>query len=513
MTTADPRSSHPLVCADGPASGFNRSHGTSLNSWEKVDPRTVEDGFSEGEKNLARQSEPSPIALPTAVGLFRDALRQGGYQLDETADTLPVALHAPCCAVALAHCVASAPCLAPLLTPARQAAYQAAMALLSEISAGHWLMPAATPPESAPEKLTSKNNNQPTNTTMIEMLRESPLAALNAYSAERDPRKRSAIYQNDIAARMSEIESVPLSAANSPGTLAGTLVTQRTLELLKIQFPILRRIATDFSTEPVKYNAQIISRIVSIPTVGTYNTTTGYAQSDQTSIDVPVTINRHKFVQITFGANSLSGTVRQLFKEFAPASAYALAKEMVDYIYGLILAASYTNSTVCGLADFSRQTVIDLGTALNLRGVPQGAMNRTLLLYSTYFGKLAADPAIVSLAAFQKSEIITDGALPNVHGFAVMDAPNLPGNAENLVGVGLNQSALVLATRLPGDYANALPGASNGIVDVVLDPDLEMAVQQVQYVDHTLGTANLRMAIQYGAAVGQADAAQRLTSA
>ena len=71
----------------------------------------------------------------------------------------------------------------------------------------------------------------------------------------------------------------------------------------------------------------------------------------------------------------------------------------------------------------------------------------------------------------------------------------------------------MIATRVPNDYTSALPGASFGNVQVVTDPDIGISVQQVQYVNHTLGTATQRVALMYGTAAGQGDAGELLKAA
>src|SRR5438552_1539222 len=73
------------------------------------------------------------------------------------------------------------------------------------------------------------------------------------------------------------------------GTLAGTLVTQRTLELLPLQFPVLGRITTDFSDLPAQFNQTIVSRIISIPSAQDYDTSTGWTDSTAATSDVPIT--------------------------------------------------------------------------------------------------------------------------------------------------------------------------------------------------------------------------------
>src|SRR5581483_6648350 len=117
-------------------------------------------------------------------------------------------------------------------------------------------------------------------------------------------REMAAIYAAEFR-HDSRIMDSPLISANSVGTLAGTLVVQRVLELLKLTFPALTRFSTDFSDQPASYNQTVTTRIVSIPTVQTYNTSTGWTASDDTTTDVSVTINAHKGVPITFDSNTL----------------------------------------------------------------------------------------------------------------------------------------------------------------------------------------------------------------
>ena len=112
------------------------------------------------------------------------------------------------------------------------------------------------------------------------------------------------------------------------GTLAGTLVTQRTLELLKFAFPALTSFTTDFTSEQATFNQQITTRTISIPAVLDYNTSTGWGTGIDAPVttDVPVTINKHKGVPVAFNEQIMASTVRRLFDEQAPAQAYALAK-------------------------------------------------------------------------------------------------------------------------------------------------------------------------------------------
>ncbi len=354
---------------------------------------------------------------------------------------------------------------------------------------------------------------------------ESVLRAMSACQARQTPdvdysdkvklaRELAVLYANEIMPRIKEGDDIPLRGSNSLGTLAATMVSIRTLELLTLQFPMLKAITTDFSDAIVSYGDTLKTRYVTIPSVQTFNATTGWpTDSDHVTTDVSITYDQFKGVPISLTAANIAGTVRRLFEEVAPAQAYALAKDFVDYVYALI-TASFTNTvTAAGLGTFGRSTVIDIGGILSDAGNPENG--RTLLLNRPYYSALAKDQTIITLAAFQRREIIEQGTLPDVEGFNVIKAVNLPATAiagKVLKGFGFTKSALVLATRLSADYVNALPGAGNGNLQVVTTP-AGFSANQVQYVDHKTAQARQRLEVIYGASVGQPGAGALLTDA
>ncbi|MDR3721807.1 MAG: phage protease [Candidatus Acidoferrales bacterium] len=342
-------------------------------------------------------------------------------------------------------------------------------------------------------------------------------------------REFAAVYASEFrGANAQRMFDSPLKAAdysdpgNNLGTLSGTLVTQRTLELLKLQFPALTRFTSDFSDQPAQFNQTIMTRTIGIPTAADYDPTAGWGTgATAQTFDVPVTISKHKGIPITFNSNILASTSRRLFEEFGPAQAYGLGLQMVTDLYANITDANFTNnSTPASSGVFSRKDVIGVGTALTLRGVPEGDAFRTMLLYPTTFASLAQDSSLVTFASFQRPDLFEKGrqmsstafAFP-VHGFDVHEASNLPTNGENVTGFAGSRSALIIATRLPNDYTSVLPGASYGNASAVVDPDTGITVMLVQYVDHKLGTATQRIAIMYGTAAGQGNAGQIIKSA
>lgn len=338
-----------------------------------------------------------------------------------------------------------------------------------------------------------------------------PVEVLKAYAAEKDAAKRGAIYAKDVIPLFQPGFALgPILAANSLGSVAGDLIVLRALDLLKLSFPALSGITTDFSAESARQGQAIKTRIVGVPSVVTLDDSTGWSSSDATTTDVTVTIGQPKGVQIEYTSTELANTLRDIFGEQVEACHYALGKNMFDALYAVITAANFANATTKALATFTRNDVTAMAKALTGRGV--SAMGRTLLLNQDYYEKLGQDSTIVNLAAYSMPGVITQGDLPPVAKFAITEAVNLPGTG-NLTGFGFTKDALVLATRVPEDYTRALPGASNGAVSVITNPITGMSVQKVDFVDHKLAKAYSRIAIAYGVAKGNGSSGQRLISA
>lgn len=349
----------------------------------------------------------------------------------------------------------------------------------------------------------------------VQVVSASLQEVLKGYAAEKDSLKRGVIFAREFSPRykkdFSGHDVMQVLAANSLGSLAGDLIAQQALALLKYEFPILGRVATDFSNLNAQYGQTIKTRTRTIPTVGTYSEQDGYVATSAGTTDATVTLNNHKFVEIPFSANELASTARNLFEEQVEAMHYALGKDMVDALYALMLVGNFSNTTTQASAAALARADIQLAkAALNKRGVPQKI--RTLLVNSDALATLFSDAGILNLAAYQKPSIIEQGVIANVAGFDIVEAPNLITTA-NQTAFGFSPDALVLATRVPNDYTQALPGAAYGNVGVVTNPDTGISVQSVQYVNHQQGKTNWRIALMYGVAVGQAASGQRIRSA
>lgn len=318
-----------------------------------------------------------------------------------------------------------------------------------------------------------------------------------------------------------------MQGANAIGLLAGVLVVQRRLDLMKWEFPEIARVTTDFSASPVNYNQQITTRIVAPQAAGRYDAVAGYVSQSVADTDVNVTINQHGFVQFTFTANDLAATTRLLFPEQEEGMHFSMGLDLVSNLLALITPGNFpgqvgdntatpTGATVPGITkaqldQMGRNVVIALKTALNQRGATGG--NRTLLLNELYHAALEGDTTIVgNIVNPDSGHAISTSRLPIISGFQPYESPYLPA-ANNLVGVGFRQDALVMASRLPNDYANVFPGVTGGgVTQIVTNPDTGLSVTLTMFLDHQKGWTSMRLAYMFGVAVGNPRAAQLLVS-
>ncbi len=366
---------------------------------------------------------------------------------------------------------------------------------------------------------------------VIQVTAESFLDTLKGYALIRnDPHARGEFYRDNVAPVLAKMggrefsihlaatlpvlaKNVEIQAANSLGTLSGTLVAQQSLGLLKFQFPLLGRISRDFSNQSAVLNQTIQTRIRAVPATSAYNPATGFVATNAVDTDVPVTITDHRYVQITYNANELASTNRDLFNEQAQGASYAIGLYLVNALYALITPTNFSlaaQKTVQASSGLNRGTVQTMGAAMTLRGVEKTM--RTLLLNLGYYQQLGQDASVIAYDQFNGGTLIKDNVLPSVAGFLPVEAPNLP-TTSNLTGFGLAPEALILATRVPSDYATAISGAGYGNVSQVTDPDTAITLMLTQFVDHNAGAANYRVSLMLGAAVGDVSRGQLLVSA
>lgn len=301
--------------------------------------------------------------------------------------------------------------------------------------------------------------------------------------------------------------------ANTLGTLAPSLVAQRTLDYLKVMFPAAFRLFIDFTPQQVYYNGTIKTRIPG--STAAYDAAAGYAAPDVTDVDVSITVDKFKAASVKFTSAEMSSTNRDLVNEHAAMLANQLGKQLIADMFALFLEASFTNVTDKDAVDYDDATLRAIRKALSARNVAD--FGRLGIVNGDAFEALQGDALVttqLSNPAAQEGFQMAPSII-RARGFEIMEFPTLPANGENLNGIFMAPGALVGAVGVPVD-ANA-PGmfdAAPNVVGIEYVTDEDTGLSLIQRLHkNSNGGVQMDVAWIYGFKKGNAACAQLVQEA
>ena len=337
-------------------------------------------------------------------------------------------------------------------------------------------------------------------------------SALRAYHAERNPLKRGQIYRETIDPILSDGGRIPferlpepLRAANALGTLAGNIITQRTLATMSSLRPALKDVVTDFSDAQARLGSTVYTRAVSVPGVSDF----GSAAQNAVASDYPVQITAFKQSLLTFTATELNSTGRNLVDEHSEAMALAIGNHLVGAVAGLI-TDDFTSETVGAAAAKDFSAITSACKALNKAGAPGNG--RFAWVNADFAEALSNDEVMTDFAA--EENVSAYSRWENVKGFAsITEFPELPDNGVGLIGFAAHRNSLLLATRTALDPSAIIGAGYPGTLEMVTDPVTGFTVLNNLWVDANSLTVNARIIVLYGVARGLASAGHKFVTA
>lgn len=182
-------------------------------------------------------------------------------------------------------------------------------------------------------------------------------------------------------------------------TLTPTTILQGNLEAFRTLFPFIGRMGVDFSTAaPLRLDQTVIAHIRSLPSVSTYDGTTGYANGATSArtllTDLPITIDSHKHVPVYVDHLNAISDQKDAVTGVYGDMAYGLGKAMVDSILAKAKGSnlSYSQTATTGNSDLD--VIEQITTDLNTNGAaPRGRIG---LVNSAVAQTLALDSRIGS---------------------------------------------------------------------------------------------------------------------
>ena len=349
--------------------------------------------------------------------------------------------------------------------------------------------------------------------------------------------------------------------AGALGVLNTGLTLQWNLGFLANQLVMLDDITTDISNTPVLFNQYARTRYISVPGVQLKTSSNAWTGGAGNDVDVNVLMDTHAGVPITINNNVLGSTARQLFNEQKAPQMYGLGEYIIYKLVNTIIngnsriandgtststikfAPGYTNGAgghTFGVAGATLQTfTADLPEAMDEAKFPGGDeepsaadLQRFAWVHGRVYAGAAADTNYIlnqsiwgavaktgenlietgrfsrlGNVKFRKSQLMSDqcaitgtGADGTTHAIKVSAGSFAGATTAGFCGT---RSSLLFVSRVPLDYTKVMPEVpSTAAIELVTEPKTGITFMVVKYLDHSYETANMRVQLMFGTAIG-----------
>lgn len=313
-------------------------------------------------------------------------------------------------------------------------------------------------------------------------------------------------------------------AANTFNGTAATQVANMGFSAFLERLLPLRIFTTDFSDEVSQKGTGFTTRLVGNAVAGDLQD--DYSGSRRTAAAVATTTTA---IQGTLSEQPCSGfhltdeevaqmgtgVVSDMLARKIRKHGYAVANEVLDYVFNLLTAASYAASTTVGAASaFDLADVVNLDATLAEAGWPVDIPGEIgLVLKPSYLANLKLDSGVIDLSA-SGIPVVQQGFQQGrqVDVFSVYQSSTLPPSggtpeSENLVGFAATPDAMAMAMRV------VKPQAPERLVDFRVMKDEETGITMVYRADYSDGQMYHTFETLFGAVKANGSAAHRLKSA
>lgn len=245
----------------------------------------------------------------------------------------------------------------------------------------------------------------------------------------------------------------------------------------------LRAFSTDFSSEFTERG-----KTVHVPVVGaagkSYDFEGSYSQNADSSVDtIPVELSRHKVQSLHLTDKEYSESSVISLERLARSKARQLAQDVLQDIWGSIIAADYELAIPALLATaFDASKVLKVRETCAAKNMP--VAERSLILDDSYYSNLLGDDKISHSYLTQMSQpVLMEARIPRIYGFDIYETTILPENDEKLVGFAAHPRGMAVANR----YLMPLRPESYFESGPVTDPTTGITLGYRRYYDNDSG--------------------------
>ena len=273
---------------------------------------------------------------------------------------------------------------------------------------------------------------------------------------------------------------------------------------------MIQALSTDFGSQQMRLGETVIAHVPTLPTVSTYDNTTGYRNGSQTArslmVDVPVIVDQHKHVTLQWKHINNIADQKDSVDQMVSNAAYVLGKAMLDSVLAKFTAANVSYSLNKEWENVDRTTLRDARKVMNINGAD--SEGRVIIGNTDFCGNFGDDARIASRDySGQQTDANAYAHYRNIEGFRdVWEYPDLPANGEALQAIAFDPRAVALRAGLPDhtfDLAKELGIPTQGSHQVQSDPETGFSLLAINWQDPGTFDLNLTLAAIWGSAVGK----------
>ena len=281
-------------------------------------------------------------------------------------------------------------------------------------------------------------------------------------------------------------------------TIAGVnlaQIAQESLPALQTAFAPLAALTTDFSADIQGAGESVTTRYPTKPVAKDMSAGYKTAASDVAMTAAKIDLDSHR--GFTYGFNDVerSKSSINLNDLFIEPALQAVGANVFNSIWDLITAANFSSETTITLANYDRDTLIDVRTILT-ETLKAPAMGRSVIHNPAYYGGILKSLNSAEIPGITEEK--REGIAPRVAKFDLFETDLADDNSEDLAAFALHRSALLMAARTVDTELAANAGIE---VETVVVPDLGLPVQFRRWYDSD-GILYYNMNILYGVAKG-----------
>lgn len=215
-----------------------------------------------------------------------------------------------------------------------------------------------------------------------------------------------------------------------------------------------------------------------------------------------VTINKNKLQVLSYTNEERRRKPRLDAEKLAVQASERLAYDVIMDILSLVTAANFPGTTLPAVAaaDFDFEHMQDLRTLCTKARWPK--QMRSAILNPDFYGNLFKSG--VGLNVQQAGAIYGEGEVSRVAGFETHEFAEMPDNDEDLAGLAVYQSAILVGFA-PVTPTEAILSSLHDYQEVT-DPDTGLTLQYKHMAKAFTGEEAQVLEIHYGYAKGEADA-------